>query len=59
MGMNLNRLQETVEDSEAWHAAVHGIARSLTRLGNATAADRRGGLGPAWRHLTMDILSFL
>ena len=25
MGMSLSKLQETVKDREAWHAAVHGI----------------------------------
>ena len=30
--MNLNKLQETVEDREAWHAAVHGIAKSWIQL---------------------------
>ena len=32
--MNLNKLQEIVKDREAWHAAVHGVAKSQTRLSN-------------------------
>ena len=28
--MNLSKLQETVKDREAWHAAVHGVANSWT-----------------------------
>ena len=28
MGMNFSKLQETVKDREAWHAAVHGVAKS-------------------------------
>ena len=28
--MSLSRLQETVKDSEARHAVVHGVAKSLT-----------------------------
>ena len=30
INMNLGRLQEMVRDREAWHAAVHGVAKSQT-----------------------------
>ena len=32
MDMNLSKLQEIVKDREAWRAAVHRVAKSLTRL---------------------------
>ena len=30
MDVNLSKLQETVKDREAWHAADHGVAKSQT-----------------------------
>ena len=32
MGMNLSKLGEIVEDRRGWHATVHGVAKSRTRL---------------------------
>ena len=36
MVMSLSKLQELVIDREAWHASVHGIAKSRTRLSDWT-----------------------
>ena len=36
MDMNVSKLQVIVKDREAWHAAVHGVTKSWTRLSNRT-----------------------
>ena len=42
MEMSLDRLQELVMDREAWHATVHGVAKSWTQLSDWTELNPDG-----------------
>ena len=39
MDVSLSELQEMVMNREAWHAAIHGVAKSRTRLSDFTELD--------------------
>ena len=51
--MNLHKRWEMVKDREAWHAAVHGVAKSQTRLSDYTELNtsRVSSLNSAY-HIT-------
>ena len=44
MDMSLSKLRELVMDREAWHAAVHGVAKSQNRLIPIAELEKGGGL---------------
>ena len=39
MDLSLSKLQEIVEDREAWRATVHGVTKSRTRLSGGTRTN--------------------
>ena len=61
MEMSLSKLRKMVKNREAWHAAVHGVAKSWTRLsdwtiGTGTARKFRGdlqGCGARYKQLLL------
>ena len=42
MDMSLSKLQKILKDREGWGAAVHGVAKSKTRLSNRTTVTTAG-----------------
>ena len=45
MDMSLSKLRESVMDREAWHAAVHGVAKSWAWLSDSTELTKLSHFG--------------
>ena len=48
MDVSVSELQELVTNTEAWHAAVHGVTKSQTRLSDWTELNWYGSYWPVW-----------
>ena len=74
MDMSLSKLWELVMDREGWHAAVHGVAKSLTQLSNWTELNidalekttkgwklrqNRNIRGPSWQYIKRLFFSYI
>jgi len=56
MDMSLSKLWELVMDREAWRAAIHGVAKSQTRLSDWTELNNREPLDPHAAHMHAKLL---
>ena len=59
MDVSLSELRELVIDREAWHAAIHGVTKSRTRLSDWTELNWTEALTELWKYFTCHKFNFL